>query len=70
MHAGAIGGRGTFVVFDRPSYLSEISCNGSELSIFQCSHALTNRFSCPTEDVAGVICQGTSNTIIFHNTTN
>jgi deleted-in-malignant-brain-tumors protein 1 len=56
--AGAIAGTGSFTgTLNRPSYMRSVFCNGSEPTLFQCSYIPSN-FSCPLQEIAGVICQG------------
>ena len=55
---GAIAGSGGFPILGRPSYMSGVACDGSERSLFQCSHSLESNTDCNNERIAGVICQG------------
>ena len=55
---GAIAGKGGFPVPDlRMSHMKNVSCTGSEKSLFQCSYSIVSS-SCSPENVAGIICQG------------
>ena len=38
--------------------MSEVVCNGSETSLFQCSHTIQSSAECAGDNIAGVICQG------------
>lgn len=60
---GAIAGNGEFSIFDQPTYMREVNCNGSEESLFNCQYSNNNRHSCPSQNLAGVICQG----IVLYN---
>ena len=39
------------------SHMENVSCTGSEKSLFQCSYSMVS-YSCSPENVAGIICQG------------
>lgn len=54
--SGAIDMIGGFPVTTQ-SYMSNVSCTGSETSLFQCSHSINNYF-CTSDSIAGVVCQG------------
>lgn len=57
---GAIATRGSYSEYSLPLYMYNVSCNGEEASVFDCSHTQTNNGvpSCSQSEDAGVICQG------------
>ena len=55
---GSISGTGEFPISGRPTYMTEIVCNGSEATLFECSHSIQNSAICADNSLAGVICQG------------
>lgn len=63
---GAIAGTGGFTGQRRPSYINDISCIGSEASLFECSHVIDS-ILCTPNNIAGVICQGKYSIIIMYN---
>lgn len=54
---GAIAVLGGFPNPGRITYVTNVTCGGSESSLFECSHAMS-RFFCDPRFVAGVFCQG------------
>lgn len=58
--AGVISGTGGFPILGRPSYMSGVVCDGSETSLFVCSHSTESSAECNDNSIAGVICQGIS----------
>ena len=50
----------------RPAHFSEVSCNGNETSIFQCSHTTCSSDTC-TCAAARVVCQGIFQTQVIIN---
>ena len=45
--------------------MSGVACNGDETSLFQCTHSIEILTECPDNSIAGVVCQGISESV--HN---
>ena len=55
---GAIAAVGGYTESQLSVGITDIHCNGSEASIFNCSHNNLEEYNCASRDDAGVICQG------------
>ena len=55
---GAIAAVGGYTESQLSVGITDIHCNGSEASIFNCSHNNLEEYNCASHDDAGVICQG------------
>lgn len=47
---------GTFGVVRGPIHLSEVDCDGTEASLFDCNHVNSRHEFCYPSEPAGVIC--------------
>ena len=57
-HAGAISLNGGFYSESRlPQHIDDVNCNGTEMSIFNCSYNTMTNYYCSNYYDAGVICQ-------------
>ena len=55
---GAIAAVGGYIESQLSVGITDLHCNGSEASIFNCSHNNLEQYNCASRDDAGVICQG------------
>ena len=55
---GAIAAVGGYTETQLSVGITDLHCNGSEASIFNCSHNNLEQYNCASRDDAGVICQG------------
>ena len=56
--AGAIAAVGGYTESQLSVGITDLQCNGSEATIFNCSHNNLEEYNCASRDDAGVICQG------------
>ena len=55
---GAVAAVGGYTESQLSVGITDLHCNGSEASIFNCSHNNLEEYNCASRDDAGVICQG------------
>ena len=55
---GAIAAVGGYIESQLSVGITDLHCNGSEASIFNCNHNNLEQYNCASRDDAGVICQG------------
>ena len=56
---GAFAFTGRYTESFKSIYINDLNCNGSEESVWECSHNRIEGYSCNHRQDASVMCQGT-----------